>query len=159
MSDSTALNTVNGVAASNVASTTSTTSNDSMGKEQFLQLLVTQMQYQDPLSPQDNTAYVAQLAQFSSLEQMENLNATATTLNGTTDAINSSLLVAQASNFIGKNVTWIDSNKTLQSGAVTSVKITDGTPSLIVNNKTTVPIGSVTLIGSASNSATGSTTN
>ena len=50
--------------------------NDSLGKEDFLLLLVTQMQYQDPLDPADNTEYVAQLAQFSELEQMQNLNST-----------------------------------------------------------------------------------
>lgn len=50
--------------------------NDSLGKEDFLLLLVTQMQYQDPLEPTSNTEYVAQLAQFSELEQMENLNST-----------------------------------------------------------------------------------
>lgn len=50
--------------------------NDSLGKEDFLLLLVTQMRYQDPLEPTTNTEYVAQLAQFSELEQMENLNST-----------------------------------------------------------------------------------
>ena len=45
-----------------------------MGKEQFLQLLVTQMKNQDPMEPMDNTQMTAQLAQFSSLEQMQNLN-------------------------------------------------------------------------------------
>lgn len=49
-----------------------------LGKEEFLQLLVTQMKYQDPLDPADNTEYVAQLAQFSELEQMQNLNQTTT---------------------------------------------------------------------------------
>ncbi len=49
----------------------------SLGKEDFLQLLVTQMQYQDPLDPADNTEYVAQLAQFSELEAMQNLTDTA----------------------------------------------------------------------------------
>ncbi|MDE6852720.1 MAG: hypothetical protein K2J67_09585 [Lachnospiraceae bacterium] len=44
-----------------------------LGKEDFLQLLITQMQYQDPLDPADNTEYVAQLAQFSELEAMQNL--------------------------------------------------------------------------------------
>ncbi len=44
-----------------------------LGKEDFLMLLVTQMQYQDPLDPADNTEYVAQLAQFSELEAMQNL--------------------------------------------------------------------------------------
>jgi len=47
-----------------------------LGKEDFLLLLVTQMQYQDPLDPADNTQFVTQLAQFSELEQMSNLNAT-----------------------------------------------------------------------------------
>ena len=46
----------------------------SLGKDEFLNLLVTQMQYQDPLEPSSDTEYIAQLAQFSSLEQMQNLN-------------------------------------------------------------------------------------
>ncbi len=47
-----------------------------LDKDDFLLLLVTQMKYQDPLEPTDNTEYVAQLAQFSELEQMQNLNST-----------------------------------------------------------------------------------
>lgn len=53
---------------------TKTNNNNTLGKEAFLQLLVTQMQYQDPLNPQDDTQFISQLAQFSSLEQMQNLN-------------------------------------------------------------------------------------
>lgn len=45
-----------------------------MGKDQFLQMLVTEMQNQDPLNPLDNTELVAQLAQFSALEQMQNVS-------------------------------------------------------------------------------------
>lgn len=47
-----------------------------LGKEEFLKLLVCQMQNQDPLNPQSDTEFVSQLAQFSSLEQMTNMNAT-----------------------------------------------------------------------------------
>ncbi len=47
-----------------------------LGKEEFLKLLVCQMQNQDPLNPQNDTEFVSQLAQFSSLEQMTNMNAT-----------------------------------------------------------------------------------
>ena len=44
-----------------------------LGKDAFLQLLVAQMKYQDPLNPTSDTEYIAQLAQFSQLEQMQNL--------------------------------------------------------------------------------------
>ena len=44
-----------------------------LGKDDFLLLLVTQMKYQDPLEPTSNTEYVAQLAQFTELEYMQNM--------------------------------------------------------------------------------------
>ena len=52
---------------------TSKTSNDGMDKDAFLQLLVTQMKYQDPLEPTSNTEYISQYAQFSQVEQMQNM--------------------------------------------------------------------------------------
>lgn len=61
------------------STTTSTTSSSSdLDKDAFLRLLVTQLQYQDPLDPMDNTEFVSQMAQFSALEQMQNLNTTMT---------------------------------------------------------------------------------
>jgi len=57
--------------------TNKTTSGTSeLGKDEFLQLLVTQLKYQDPLEPMDNTEYISQLAQFSTLEYMGNMNTT-----------------------------------------------------------------------------------
>lgn len=51
-------------------------SNSSLDKDAFLQLLVAQMQYQDPLQPTNNTEYMAQLAQFSTVEELQNVNST-----------------------------------------------------------------------------------
>jgi flagellar basal-body rod modification protein FlgD len=51
-----------------------TTGGGFLGKDEFMLLLTTQMRHQDPLEPMDSTAMIAQLAQFSALEQMQNLN-------------------------------------------------------------------------------------
>lgn len=52
------------------------TGKSELGKDAFLQLLVAQMKYQDPLNPASDTEYISQLAQFSQLEQLQNLSAT-----------------------------------------------------------------------------------
>ncbi len=51
-------------------------SNNSLDKDAFLKLLVAQMQYQDPLQPTSNTEYMSQLAQFSTVEELQNLDVT-----------------------------------------------------------------------------------
>lgn len=62
--------------ASTVASKTTQTGSSTLDKDAFLKLLVTQMQYQDPLEPTDNTEWMSQMAQFSQLEAMNNLSTT-----------------------------------------------------------------------------------
>ncbi|MBM3108532.1 MAG: flagellar hook assembly protein FlgD [Pseudomonas sp.] len=71
-----------------------------LGKDAFLQLLVTQMKHQNPLDPQENGEFVAQLAQFSSLEGMQTLNDSVATIGG---AFLSSIAL-QASSLVGRNV-------------------------------------------------------
>ncbi len=51
-----------------------TTANDQLDKNAFLNLLITQLKYQDPLNPVDNTEFISQMAQFSSLEQLQQVN-------------------------------------------------------------------------------------
>jgi len=80
--------------------------NDALGKDAFLQLLVTQMKYQDPLDPQDNSEYLSQLAQFSALEQMTNVSKGLENVSKIVDNINSSVLIGQLSNMIGQPVQW-----------------------------------------------------
>ena len=67
--------------------------NDDLGKDAFLQLLVTQLKNQDPLDPQDNSSYIAELAQFSSLEQMTNVVKNLEDLGKVVDNIDTSVLV------------------------------------------------------------------
>lgn len=61
--------------ASQSSLSTNSTSNSSMDKDSFLQLLVAQMKYQDPLEPTSNTEYISQYAQFTQVEQMQNMSA------------------------------------------------------------------------------------
>lgn len=75
-------------------------SSTAMGKDDFLTLLITQLQNQDPLNPADSTEYTAQLAQFSSLEQLSNVNANLEYMQLYQASINN----AQAVSFIGKEI-------------------------------------------------------
>lgn len=99
------------------SSSTDSTSSGSLDKDTFLQLLVEQMKYQDPLAPTDNTQMIAQLAQFTSLEQMNNLNESFTELAGNIDQLN----FLNASSMIGKTVSGVNSDGTVISGEVSGV--------------------------------------
>ena len=136
--------------------------NSALGKDAFLQLLVTQMKYQDPLDPQDNGEYLAQLAQFSALEQMTNVADGLGDVSKLVSNIDTSVLVGQLSSMIGKDVQWsVDSTSTdadgkatttttQMEGTVTGVSISDGSPTIIAsaNGKTyQVAIGDISRIG------------
>jgi flagellar basal-body rod modification protein FlgD len=102
------------------SATSSATGSQSLGKDSFLQLLVTQLKNQNPLDPQDNSAFVAQLAHFSSLEGI-------TTLNDSVTAISSSYKSSQAlqaSSLVGRSVVvqtgsaYVDTTKSMTGTAV-----------------------------------------
>ncbi|MBE3592673.1 MAG: flagellar hook capping protein [Thermoanaerobacter sp.] len=112
-----------------------TTSKDQLGKDDFLKLLVTQLKNQDPLKPMDDREFIAQLAQFSTLEQMQNMN--------------SSFNAVRAINLIGKNIyaTITDNNGNSQSvtGKVDVVYKQNGEYFLQVNG-IDVPVDAVTAV-------------
>ncbi len=74
-----------------------------LGKDDFLKILIAQLQNQDPLNPMDDREFIAQMAQFSSLEQMMSMNtAMQTMLN-----VQLSETLVKHSELIGKEVTWM----------------------------------------------------
>ncbi len=75
-----------------------------MNKDDFLKLLVTQLQYQDPLSPEDPKDFVAQLAQFSSLEQQINSNTNLENLSKAIQSLQQYQSMAQGVSLLGKTV-------------------------------------------------------
>ncbi|MDD2237626.1 MAG: flagellar hook capping FlgD N-terminal domain-containing protein [Kiritimatiellae bacterium] len=109
-------------------------STETMGKDQFLELLITQMQNQDPLDPVDNKEMLAQLAQFSALEQMQNLNTKFESFQENTTSAIASLMIGKTA-FAGDNT----------SGRVTHVVMEDG--EIMVNlDGTNYPLTDITNI-------------
>ncbi|MBQ2552897.1 MAG: flagellar hook assembly protein FlgD [Treponema sp.] len=89
------------------------TTSQSLGKDDFLKLLITQMQNQDPTDPMDNTEFIAQMAEFSTLEQMTNMNSNF-------EQLNQMLTSNQAIGTIGK-VVDLDLGGTMTRGVVEAV--------------------------------------
>jgi len=116
-------------ALQNVTQSRSTT--QLLGKDDFLRLLIEQLKHQDPLEPVDNQEFIAQMAQFSSLEQMQNLNK-----NFETMALLD--MTSSAMNFLGRNVQAIDpSNESsdLITGTVSSIKLSNGEAMLVIDGQ------------------------
>jgi flagellar basal-body rod modification protein FlgD len=88
------------------------TKSDDLDKQAFLELLTTQLKYQDPMNPMENTEFVAQLAQFSSLEQLWNVNSTLQTNSQLTQAMHNSMI----SSLIGKEIYACSDYLDLQDG-------------------------------------------
>jgi flagellar basal-body rod modification protein FlgD len=123
------------ISASTVSTTNSAVSSDTvtnttgntMGQNDFLQLLITQLSNQDPTQPQDDTAFASELAQFSSLQQMTNVNSTLSSFATTQNTLNSE-------NLIGRTATATDSSgSSTVSGTITGVEVDSGTLYLTIN--------------------------
>jgi flagellar basal-body rod modification protein FlgD len=75
-----------------------------MGKNEFLKLLVAQLKHQDPLAPSDGSQMAAQLAQFSSLEQLQNINGTLSTQSSAQASVMAAMQASAAMNTLGKTI-------------------------------------------------------
>ena len=121
-----------------------------LGKDAFMDLLVQQMKNQDPMNPQSNDQFIAQLASFSSLEQMQNMNDNLLTMALLQD--NNALMsqLTTGSSLIGKQVSWTDPSTGIsQTGTVDSLKVQDGLSFLEIGN-TSVPLQSITEVAEGS---------
>jgi len=141
-------------------STTNNTDTDNgLGKDAFLKLLVTQLKYQDPMNPMEDKEFISQMAQFSSLEQTQNLN---------TNMENFMLLqqsnlkyqqILQSGDLVGKEVKVIkpvenedteteettdttESEESTITGVVEKVDFSEGTPQLIIDGES-YPLGNI----------------
>ena len=89
----------------------------SLGKDAFLKMLLAQIQYQDPLEPMENTEFTAQLAQFSSLEQLSSLNKEFSSLSSSINSQKNILF----SNLVGKEVEVAGNKVNVEGGNISPV--------------------------------------
>lgn len=148
---------------SNYKKPTKQTGNSELGKDAFLKLLITQLQHQDPTNPMDDREFISQMAQFSSLEQMQNM----------TKAMESLLASQQQtqmmnySTFIGKEVKWheltdkVDEDKkpivNEGTGVIQSLKFVDGSVVFVLADGKEITPGNISAV--LSGSATDSNSN
>jgi flagellar basal-body rod modification protein FlgD len=98
----------------------------SLGKDDFLKILITQLSYQDPTAPMEDKEFIAQMAQFSSLEQM-------TSMAGDFAKLTQMLMAGEATSALGKPVEITDGEKVIQ-GRVNAVS-RGQTPEILVNGE------------------------
>ncbi len=111
-----------------------------MDTNTFLKLLVAQLQYQDPTNPTDSSAFMAQTAQFTAVEKMQELT---TLQQQTLDASRS----MTATSLVGRTVTYTDVSGATQTGLASACTLGSGTPRLTVDG-VEVELTSVTKVSS-----------
>ena len=125
---------------------TSTRNTSALGKDDFLNLLVTQLRYQDPLKPVDDKEFIGQMAQFSALEQMQNMNST--------------LSQSQGFSLIGKHIVAnVKDTKTgdinVVEGDVSNVKVANGKITVIADGQE-IPLDTITNVTDSSRTTSAS---
>lgn len=131
---------------------TRTTGSDSLDKNAFLKILITQLQNQDPTDPMDDRDFIAQMAQFSSLEQMQNV---AAAIEKLVTAQTETQLISY-SNFVGKEVKWHEildeqdeNGKNIINegqGIIKEVKFQNGSPVFILEDGKELTAGNISSV-------------
>ncbi|HWB23122.1 MAG TPA: flagellar hook capping FlgD N-terminal domain-containing protein [Gaiellaceae bacterium] len=109
-----------------------------LNDQDFLQLLVAQLKYQDPMSPTDDQSFIQEQAQFSTVEGITSLESTMT-------AMGAQQAMSSAVNLIGTQVDYTASDGSAQSGVVSSVANASGTVTLHIGSSD-VPFSSITKV-------------
>ncbi len=120
-----------------VGSTASNLQANGMGMQDFLKILLTQLTYQDPLKPMDNQQFMAQMAQFTSLQQTQQLNEK-------TDVLLTTQASLQSVGLIGRTVE-IGSGTNAVKGTVTALSLATDTPQLTVKTTSGATLTGITL--------------
>jgi len=126
-------------AGTTVAGSTRDATGSTLGKDDFLKLLVGQLQHQDPMAPSDDQQWIGQMAAFSQLEQVSN---TAATTQKIADALNRNGTLS----LIGHTVSYIDETGATHEGVVQTVDMTGDTASLTVGGVSGIDATTVTQV-------------
>ncbi|WP_243289871.1 flagellar hook assembly protein FlgD [Bacillus sp. FJAT-47783] len=111
----------------------------SLGKDDFLKILITQLQHQDPLKPMEDREFISQMANFSSLEQMTNMNETFMTFIQQQNKRS----IIQYSELIGKEVFYKDEEGKEHSATVQSVRFNGEEVLVQVENESEIPVTNI----------------
>jgi len=113
---------------------------NNLDKDAFFKLLITQLKYQDPLTPMDNTEFIAQMAQFSSLEQMANMN------KNLSQFLRIQAL-SEGASLIGRNVETVDADTgEIIRGEVVRVSFEEGSMYAYLDNDRKIDIEGITAV-------------
>lgn len=123
-----------------------------LGQTDFLQLLSTQLQNQDPMNPQSDTDFISQMASFSSLQQMN-------TLTSDFQSFSTYSQMSAAQQYLGKQVILQDPQMGTVTGTVSSIDTSGSMPKIVINGNTFDVSSIQSVIASAAASGTASTSN
>jgi flagellar basal-body rod modification protein FlgD len=129
MSTTNAIGNTTGSGAAATAGIATRLPTQTLGQDDFLKLLVAQLSTQDPMNPQKDTDFIAQMAQFSALEQTRTMQ---TDIAG----LRSDQQILQANALIGRAVLLQDDASTPVAGVVSGLSVEDGAPRILVNGQT-----------------------